>query len=126
VEVYQKRKTEIREGRFFPERIRQHETLLEHAIDDYLARGKGRLRSYVNWKRCGRYWKEAFPGKTLREILPGDVERYAARRRKEGMAAASVNRELGFLRTVYRMAIKDGKGIGNIRGRSLHNLEYQP
>ena len=115
LEVYRKRKTEIRERRFFPDGIRRRETLLSEAIDDYLARKKERLLSYVNWERCGRYWKEAFPGKTLRELesAPGQIERYAARRRAEGMADNSVNIELGFLRTAYNMAIEDGKAKTN-------------
>src|SRR5215468_6879957 len=46
---------------------------------------------------------------TLAEITPGHVERYAAVRRAEGKADASVNRELTFLRCVFNAAIRDGK-----------------
>src|SRR5262249_10904059 len=111
--VYQKRKNEIQERRFFPERIRCRDWLLAEAIDDYLIRARGRMRSYENWDRYGRYWKAALPGRALREITPGHVERYAARRRAEGLADASVNRELTFLRCVFNVAIADQKSDTN-------------
>jgi hypothetical protein len=101
VKVYQKRKTEVAERRFFPERIRQRGVFLGTMIDDYLERVKDRMRSYVDWARYGRYWKEALKGKTLRQIVPGDIARYVANRRAAGMSEASVNRELTFLRRVW-------------------------
>src|SRR5215510_7166304 len=70
LKVYQKRKNEIQERRFFPERIRRREVLLADVVRDYLAREKGRMRSFVNYQRYGRYWTDAFPGKTLRQIIP--------------------------------------------------------
>jgi len=49
----------------------------------------------------------ALRGHTLRSITPGDVERYVAGR--IGMVApASVNRELAFLKRVFKVAIADG------------------
>ncbi len=107
-EVYRKRKTEIAERRFFPERIRRRDVLLADMIRDYLDREKGRMRSFVNYQRYGRYWADALPGKALRQIIPGDIERYVARRTREGMAPASVNRELTFLRRLFNVAIADG------------------
>ena len=111
--VYHKRKTEVQERRFFPERLKRRDILVASMIDDYLARVKGRIRSYVNWERYGNAWKEALAGKTLRAVTPGDVERYAARRRADGMADASVNRELTFLRCVFNVAREDGKADTN-------------
>jgi integrase len=111
--VYQKRKNEIQERRFFPERIRRREIPLAAMIDDYLKREEGRLRWLDHYVRYGKLWKAAFARKTLREILPGDVERYAAKRRAEGLAPASVNRELAFLRRVFNVAIEDGKAETN-------------
>lgn len=121
--VYRKRKTEVAERRFFPERIRKREILLRDAIDDYLKRVKGRARSYVNVERNARYWKEALGKKAMRQITPGDIQRYAARRLEDGMAAASVNRELTFLRAVFYMVQGDGeietvpfgKGAGKVK-----------
>jgi hypothetical protein len=41
IKVYQKRKNEIQERRFFPERIRRKDVLVADMIDDYLARVTG-------------------------------------------------------------------------------------
>ena len=110
--VYQKRKTEVQERRFFPERMRRRDWLLADVIDDYLARNKGKLRWFDHYERYGRTWKAAFPGRTLAQILPGDVERYIAERRKQ-VAPATVNRELAFLRRVFNVAIEDQKADTN-------------
>src|SRR6516165_3348829 len=54
--VYQKRKTEVQERRFFPERMRRRAWLLADVIDDYLARNKGKLRWFDHYERYGRTW----------------------------------------------------------------------
>ena len=118
LKVYQKRKNEVQERRFFPERIRRREVLLSKHIDDYLKRNEDRLRWFDHYERYGKLFTEAFKGKTLREILPGDVDRYVAKRRqdktakhekrKKPLAPASINRELAFLRRVFNVAIEDG------------------
>jgi len=109
--VYQKRKNEIAERRFFPEKLRRRDVLLADAIRDHLARNTSRLRALKDWKRIGRYWTEApeTRGKTLAEITAADLERYRERRRHEGAAEATCNRELGFLRAVFRTALADEK-----------------
>jgi hypothetical protein len=78
-DVYRKRKNEIREGRFFPERIRRRDPLLREFIEDYLARVKGLLRSYRDQARCGRLWVGALGDRPLRQIVAGDIQRYIAR-----------------------------------------------
>jgi integrase len=110
-EVYRKRKTEIAERRFFPERIRQADVLLAEMVDDVLDRSAV-LRAYSEYERAGRYWKAALASRTLREIVPGDVERYKARRIRE-VSAATVNRELMFLKRLFNLALRDGKAERN-------------
>jgi len=110
--LYQKRKTEIAERRFFPEDIGRRDVLLCDAIDDLLARSKGKIRAYADYERYGRYWKTALPGRTLRQISPGDVEHYQARRIKEA-APATVNREVKFLARVFNVAIADHQATTN-------------
>src|SRR5262245_3282740 len=112
LDVYRMRKTEIAQRRFFPERIRRRDVLLADMIDEYLARVKGRLRAYREYKRYGRHWKAALPARTLRQIVPGDIERYVAQR-TETAAPATVNRELQFLKHVFYVAMKDGLAEGN-------------
>jgi integrase len=110
--VYQKRKNEIQERRFFPERIGRREVLVSEMIDEYLKRIEGQLRSYRECKRAGAYWKQALRGKTLRQVLPGDVERYMASRTGK-LAPATINRHLAFLKRVFNVAIKDGRAERN-------------
>ena len=105
--VYTKRKNEVQERRFFPENIGRRDILLADMIDDVLKRAKGRVRAYVDYDRYGRYWKQAFQGRTLGQISPGDVERYQAQRIKTA-APATVNREVMFLKRVFNVAIADG------------------
>ena len=121
IDVYTKRKNEVRERRFFPQDIRRREVPLATMIDEYLDRNRGTLRWIDHYERFARIWKAALPGKTLREILPGDIERAIAKRRAKGsvrrgkdqkhrpLAPASINRELAFLRRVFNVAIADEK-----------------
>lgn len=106
LKVYTKRKNQIAERRFFPERIRRRDVLLSAMLKDYLRRVEGRLRCYREYERYARNWTAAFPGRSLRELLPGDIERYVAKRARD-VAPATVNRELQFLKHVYFVAIKD-------------------
>ena len=108
LKVYQKRKNEIQERRFFPERIRRRDVLLKTFIEEYLDRVRPKLRSVRNHERYGVYWSDALGSRALRQIIPGDVERYVAKRRADGMAPASINRELAFLKRVFSVAGADG------------------
>jgi site-specific recombinase XerD len=112
VKVYRKRKTEIAERRFFPEQIGWRDVPLSDVIDDYLKRAKGALRSYRDYERYGRYWTDALGTKTLRQITPGDIERYVAGLDDE-LTPASINRQLAFLKRVFNVAIADGKAVTN-------------
>src|ERR1043166_9994830 len=51
LKVYRKRKTEVTEGRFFPEHIRRREVPLAAVIDDYLERNRDRLRHFDHYER---------------------------------------------------------------------------
>ncbi len=112
LKVYRKRKTEIAERRFFPEQIGWRDVLLSDVIEDYLKRAKGALRSYRDYERYGRYWTDALGTKTLRQVTPGDIERYIAGLDDE-LTPASINRQLAFLKRVFNVAIADGKAITN-------------
>src|SRR4029453_6546287 len=107
IKVYQKRKTEVQERRFFFPRLRRRDVLLTDFFKDYLARVHGRLRCYREYERYAKRLGGAFPGRTLRQILPGDIERYIAKR-AVSVAPATVNRDLQFLKHVFYVAMKDG------------------
>jgi integrase len=105
--LYTRRKAEVAERRFFPERIRRRDVLLADFIRDYLARIQGTLRSYADLERHGRVWQAALGDRPLRQVVAGDVQRHVAKRLTT-MRPASVNRELAFLKRVYNVAIADG------------------
>lgn len=105
-ETRMKRLVEIKEDRFFPEQRQRKEITLASMIDDVIQRAEGRIVAMADYKRFGRYWKEAFSGRTLNQITTGDIERYQAERRKV-VAPATVNREVQFLKRVYNLAMKD-------------------
>jgi site-specific recombinase XerD len=107
VRLYTRRKAEVQERRFFPERFRCRDVLLADFIRDYLARIQGALRSYVDLERHGRVWQAALGDRPLRQVVAGDVQRHVAKRLTT-MRPASVNRELAFLKRVYNVAIADG------------------
>ena len=107
LKVYQKRKNEVQERRFFPERIRRRDVLLADFFKDYLGRVKGRLRCYREYERYAKRLTAAFPGRTLRQLLPGDIDRYVAKRVQD-VSPATVNRDLQFLKHVFYVAMKDG------------------
>jgi integrase len=102
VALYQLRKTQARQGAL-PQR--QPDKLFADFVTTYLDGERQRLRSFRDYARAGRVWSERFAGRTLRSIMPLDVEQHATRRIAEGAAPATVNRELAFLRRVLNVAL---------------------
>ena len=105
--VYEKRKTEIREQRFFPPE-RRRVVLFDEILEDYraAARASGRviLRGESGYQRL----RQAFGGRRADGITPGEIERF-----RDALAqtasAATVNRHLTLLRAIFRRAVRDGK-----------------
>jgi hypothetical protein len=108
LQVYRKRKTEIAERRFFPEKIRRREELLKDFATTFLRdHVEGRLRNAVHYARYAQRWVEALGRRPMRQIVPGDIARYVRQRQRDGMAPATINRELAFLRRLFNVAIGD-------------------
>jgi integrase len=111
--VYQKRRTEIAERRFFPERRAPWDPSLGDWLDDYLARKASTLRGREGVERYARYFREApeTRGKTMRDLATRDFERYRERRRgkgadgakrkRRGAGESTINKELSFARAVF-------------------------
>ena len=105
LKAYRKRKTEVAERRFFP-RSRAKQVTVREMIEDALKRTE-HTANYRNNVRYGELFKNEFGDASLQSIVPGDVERYAAKRLGEKKAAATLNKELSFLRRVFNLAIAD-------------------
>jgi integrase len=96
-------------GRLCPKhRPRPTSFLLTDVTRDYLNASKGYKRSHRDDARYGTMWTERFQGRTLEDVAPADLERVKTERLKQ-VSAATVNRELAFLKHVYNVAIRDGK-----------------
>jgi integrase len=81
---------------------------LADVIRKYLDDAKSYKRSYRDDARYGRVWTERFAGRTLEEITPGEIEKIRTERLAT-VKASTVNREVGFLKHVFNVAIRDGK-----------------
>ena len=106
LKAYRKRKTEVAERRFFPH-SRAKKLTVSEMIEDALKRTE-HTANYRNNVRYGELFKNEFGDASLQSIVPGDIERYAAKRTGEKKAAATLNKELSFLRRVFNLAIADG------------------
>ena len=72
LEVYRKRKTEVAERRFFPERFRARDEPLLDVIRDFMARKGSKRLDAKGAARYARCWSNApeTKGKALREVQP--------------------------------------------------------
>ena len=68
-DVYQKRKTAVREGRFFPDQLRPLDPIFADHATDYLARKRSALRDPAGAERYARWFREApeTRGKAMRQ-----------------------------------------------------------
>jgi integrase len=69
---------------------------------------KGR-KSLEHVERHAKRLREGFAGKRADEITTDNVNDYTETRQDEGMANATINRELAFLRLAFNLARKAGK-----------------
>lgn len=123
IEVYRKRKTEIREGKFFPDRIgRQRVVIFNELVDDYLAHSKTNKRSHEDDKGRVRPLRKVFGNRPARAITPLEIEQFKAAlfntsyvkgTTTRQMAPATVKHRLGFLRTIFNLGIKNLKVADN-------------
>lgn len=105
--IYQKRKNEVREGRFDADVIRRRDVLLSDQIDAVLETSKD-LRSHKDNERYGKRWKRELGRLALRQVRPGDVRRVGAALRAESLGDQTVYHYLSFLRRVFSLAKGDG------------------
>jgi len=106
--LYQKRKAASLTEKKLPELNRREKTWsLASAIEVHLAEAKSKNKSYVNDVANGKLWNSVFPGHTLEQITPKQLESWKAKRSLE-VSKAYVNRQMSFLRRVFNVAIRDG------------------
>jgi len=118
--VYERRKTEIRQGKFFPEQVgRQRAILFDELAKDFLAYAKLHKRSHDHDGQRMRRLREAFGGKPVTALTSEEIERFKADLAAQ-VAPATVNRHLALLRSVYYLGIRNKKVEHNpMRGVKL-------
>jgi integrase len=112
IDVYRKRKTEIREGRFFPPR-RQRAILFNELADDALdySRQHKRTASFDAWKMpLLRSW---FGPLLPSAITPQLIESKLAELADAGRSPATLNRTKALLSLVFSVAMRNGKASVN-------------
>lgn len=81
-------------------------------------------RSASRNERSLKYLNRTFKDVRMAEINPGLVRKYITARKESGMAPATINREISFLKSVLYAAEFDGLIDSNpIRGRRVKKLE---
>jgi integrase len=111
IDTYQDRKARTRADGYCPRRAQADhmtiEDVLQAVVDDYTANGRRALGEVTRHKgRLARYFGAT---RDASELRPGEVDAYAAHRRKAGAAVATVNRELACLRRALRLAHRRGR-----------------
>jgi len=130
IDAYRKRKTEIREGVFFPEMIRpKREITFREMAELYLKdHSKVNKRSWKTDEQRLNRLKKRFGKKRLSTITKQDVERYRAVLAQE-LSESTANRYMTLLKGVFNKAIEWGKAKDNpVRGikpfAENHRIRY--
>ncbi len=105
IKLYRKRKTEILEGKKFPDKLRAVVRISDLApalLRDYEMNEK---RSYESVERRLRLRVLPFFGAMIaNEVATDDLDRYVDEPRHEGAENATINREIAALKRIYNLA----------------------
>jgi integrase len=110
IAAYQKRKTEVREGHFFPEAVRR-EVLFDEIGKDALDYSKA--NKCHDAYRIDKWHYEVilgwFKGKVAKEIWPQEIDGRLSELSEKGLKPATLNRYRAFLSLIYSLANRNGK-----------------
>ncbi len=109
--VYEKRKTEIRQGRYFPPE-RRRAVFFEEIAEDFLTYAEQAKRSARDDRGRMRRLLGAFRGRQVESISRQEVEDLKRLLACE-LSPATVNRHLALLKTTFNRAVRGGKATGN-------------
>lgn len=103
------RKTQIREGKFYPEKKQDRKTLWDEYVPIFEGWAEKNVKpnSYTRFKVNIKKMTPYFSGKRLAEISPKMIEGFKAKRiEKDKVTPATVNRDLTCLKRMFNLAIK--------------------
>jgi integrase len=119
VDAYRKRKTEVREGKFFPDQLRRRLVRFPELVQDFHvhSRQSEKRDSAHEISRAGtllRLWRDV----PLAELTPGRIEGDLAQcAEEEEWAPATFNRYRALVSGIFSVAIRNGKATVNpVRG----------
>jgi len=110
--VYERLKTESREGRLVPQSRKKFSPTIKEIVSDrlegFVGRGIKNERHYADW------WTNLWGQKRVSEITQDDVRRLVSRLREEGdWSDKTINHYLGHLRAAINQAVQSGKAEKN-------------
>jgi len=111
--IYHKVMTQIAEGKWFEKPIGSDKTvneLLEKYLKDHSARNKS-PRTYERDKSLAKTLNRFFGSYQLSAMAPKVIADYKVKRRGEGLAPSSVNRELSLLSHAFNLAIREWEWV---------------
>lgn len=110
IKLYQKRKTEVLQGKKLPENLRAPLVGFAELTKDALAYSKAHKRSYGDDVIRMEKVLATFRGRSAESITPRELERFLAENAEENdWAPATINRYRALLSLVYRLGIESGK-----------------
>jgi integrase len=119
-----KRQTEVREGHFFPEKIKQRSVLFGQIAKDYIARVKQIKRDWAHDEARVKVLLEHLKDVPIAELKPGRLEGVLAElAEKNHWMPATSNRYRALLSGIFRLAIKNGKADVNPVRETAHRKE---
>ncbi len=113
-DAYNKRKTQIREGKFFPEMVKPKREILFREMAKLFINEHAKVNK-KSWKTDEQRMTELvkqFGDKSLSQIKKQDVEKFRAKLAKE-LSPATVNRYIALLKTLYNKALEWDKTKNN-------------
>jgi site-specific recombinase XerD len=107
IKLYQKRKSQVLEGKKLPETLRAKKITFEELSWDALEYSETHKRSFGDDEIRMAKLIEHFGKKTADSITPQDIERWLSTKTK--LKPATLNRYLALISLTYRLAVQNGK-----------------
>jgi len=120
----EKRRSDIREGKFFPEKIKARSVLFGEIAMDYLRHARLTKRDWKHDEARLNVLLEAWKDVPVAELTPGRIEATAAEvGEKRRWSDATHNRYRALTSGIFRRAIKNRKTSGNPVRETAHRKE---
>jgi site-specific recombinase XerD len=120
----EKRRTEVRERKFLPERFRERSVLFGEVATDYLKHAKGQKRTWRDSEDHLQALLEILKDAPVAELTPGRLESVLNElSQRRGWSPATFNRHRSTLSATFQCAIRNGKAETNPARSVAHRKE---